>query len=96
MGARRAARAHKWDGVGGGLCNVVGSFWRPVQCCGDDAPALLKIHVDAEDVVSKYVGPTIETGRMLLCGTLMWVHGLILCVVVAAFVCISGEFRCVL
>ena len=53
------------------MCNVVGSFWRPVECCGDDAPALLKIHVDAEDVVSKYVGPTIETGRMLLCGTLM-------------------------
>ena len=76
MGARRAARAHKWGGAGGGLCNVVGSFWRPVKCCGDDAPALLKIHVDAEDVVSKYVGPTIETGRMLLCGTLMWVHGL--------------------
>ena len=96
MGARRAARAHKWGGAGGGLCNVVGSFWRPVECCGDDAPALLKVHVDAEDVVSKYVGPTIETGRMLLCGTLMWVHGLILCVVVAAFVCISGEFRCVL
>ena len=92
MGARRAARAHKWGGVGGGLCNVVGSFWRPVECCGDDAPALLKIHVDAEDVVSKYVGATIETGRMLLCGTLMWVHGLISCVVVAVFVCIWESF----
>ena len=52
--------------------------------------------MDAEDVVSKHVGATIETGRMLLCGTLMWVLGLISCVVVAAFVCISGEFRCVL
>ena len=96
MGARRAARAHKWDGAGGGLCNVVGSFWRPEECCGDDAPALLEIHVDVEDIASKCVGTTIETGRMLLCGALMWVPGLVLCVVVAVFVCIPREFRCVL
>ena len=67
-----------------------------MECCGDDTLALLKIHVDAEDVVSKNVGATIETGRMLLCGTLMWVHGLVLCVAVAVFVYISREFRCVL
>ena len=96
MGARRAARAHKWGGAGGGLCNVVGSFWRPVECCGDDAPALLKIHVDVEDIVSKCVGAAIEPGRVLLCVTLLWVHGLVVCVVVAVFVCISREFRCVL
>ena len=98
MGARRAARAQIWGGAGGGFCSVVGTFWRPVECCGDDAPALWKIHADVEDIVSKCVGATIGTGRMLLCGTLMWVHGLILilCVVVAVFACISREFRCVL
>ena len=96
MGARRAARAHMWGGAGGGFCSVVGTFWRPVECCGDDAPALWKIHADVEDIVSKCVGATIGTGRMLLCGILMWFHGLILCVVVAVFVCISGEFRSVL
>ena len=82
--------------LSGGLCNVVGSFWRPVECCGDGVSASLGIHVDAEDIVSKCVGATIEAVRMRLCGTLMWVHGFVLCVVVAAFVYVSREFLCVL
>ena len=43
------------------MCNVVGSFWRPMECCGDDTLALLKIHVDVEDIVSKCVGGSYQT-----------------------------------
>ena len=82
--------------AGGGVCGAPICRVRPVECCGDNAHALLEIHVDVEDIASKCVGATIETGRMLLCGALMWVPGLVLCVVVAVFVCIPREFRCVL